>query len=68
VSLADCRYCDASCLRTLLGAKHRLGKRLSIVVPRNGSVRRIFELTELTERLELYDDIDLALRAEAASS
>jgi len=67
VSLVDCHYCDASGLRVLLAAKSQLGRRLSIVVPRVGSVRRIFELTELTERLELCDDLDLAVISAAAS-
>lgn len=61
VSLEDCNFCDASALTVLLGAKASLGARLSIVVPVGRAVRRIFEVTNLTQRLSLCADRDEAL-------
>jgi anti-anti-sigma factor len=63
VSLEDCKFCDASALAVLLGAKASLGARLSIVVPLGRAARRIFEITNLTRRLSLCASLDEALAA-----
>ncbi len=50
-NLEKCPYCDSAGINVLLTAKRRLGARCSIVVPPHSSVRRIFEITDLSTQL-----------------
>ncbi len=59
VSLEACSYCDASALTVFLRAKAALGARFSIFVPSEHPIRRLFEITGLTQRLGLVASISL---------
>jgi anti-sigma B factor antagonist len=58
VDLTGLDFMDSSGLRALVMADrraHRDGRRLAIV-PGPPSVRRVFEITQLVDRLDLIDD------------
>lgn len=57
VSLEHCDYCDSSALGVFIRQKKRLGDRLIIVVPKNITVRRIFEITDLINVLDIADSL-----------
>lgn len=63
VSLERCAYCDSTALAVLIRAKKRLGDRLLIIVPKDVSVRRIFEITDLIDVLGVLERIPDTLRA-----
>ncbi|HZY98970.1 MAG TPA: STAS domain-containing protein [Candidatus Baltobacteraceae bacterium] len=62
VDLTACTYMDSSGLRVLAIAHKTIDDRLRVVVPRNGSVHRIFEITGLAEQLNACENVDAALR------
>jgi anti-sigma B factor antagonist len=62
-SLEDCTYCDSSGLAALAIAKKRLGTRFKVVVPKEGQVRHVFDITELTDYLALCGTLEEALAA-----
>ena len=58
IDLAAVEFMDSSGLRAIVSADDRsrkTGRRLAIV-PGPSHVRRVFEITQLDERLELVDD------------
>jgi anti-anti-sigma factor len=68
VSLEHSPYCDGSGLGVLATAKKLLGARLVIVVPLDNRVRRVFDLTGLSEHLALRSSVRDALAVVAAGS
>jgi len=57
VSLEPCRYIDSSGLRHLIRLAARLGEDLFLVVPPGAQIRRIFELTGMTEYMRVCDTL-----------
>ena len=60
------KFLDSTGLRLILSANSRAlraGRRL-LIVPGNAAVRRIFQLTGVTKRLDIFDD-DAAAAPEA---
>lgn len=64
VDLTACTYMDSSGLRVLATAHKTIDDRLRIVIPRNGSVHRIFEITGLAEQFNACENVDEALRTQ----
>lgn len=60
--LTACTYMDSSGLRVLAVAHKTLGDRLRVVVPKSGSVHRIFEITGLAAQFNACESVDAALR------
>jgi anti-sigma B factor antagonist len=58
IDLSGLTFMDSSGLRALVMAdeRARAGKRRLAIVPGPPQVRRVFEITQLDERLELVDD------------
>lgn len=57
-------FCDSSCLHTLLRAHKRIlaeGGELRLVVPRDGAVARILNLTSLDHLLPCFSSLSQAL-------
>jgi anti-anti-sigma factor len=61
VNLAGCTYIDSSGLRALCKAYLACGRRMRIVVPAKGPLRRIFTVTGLTTQLEVAPTLEHAL-------
>jgi len=61
VSLATCRYIDSSGLRPIIRLAERAGAAFFIVVPRGTQIRRIFDLTNLHERMNVCDSVAEAI-------
>jgi anti-anti-sigma factor len=57
VSLENCRYIDSSGLRPIIQLAGRVGDAFFIVVPRGTQIRRIFDLTNLGERMNVCDSV-----------
>ncbi len=57
VSLASCRYIDSSGLRPIIRLAERVGEAFFIVVPPRTQIRRIFDLTNLAERMNVCDSV-----------
>jgi anti-anti-sigma factor len=55
VSLETCRYIDSSGLRPIIALAERVGEGFFIVVPPGTQIRRIFDLTNLRERMNVCD-------------
>lgn len=65
IDLSRCEFIDATGMRMLLRAQervHRSGARIAIAGP-PPQVRRVFELTGISERLALHDGRERALEA-----
>lgn len=67
VSLEQCAYCDSSALGVLIRAKRRLDDRLYIVVPEDAMARRIFEIADLIDVLEIIENVPTSLVPPMAS-
>jgi anti-sigma B factor antagonist len=66
VDLTDLEFCDSCGLRALIGEAREArfaGGRLSVVAPTEGPVRRLLEMTGLTEALGVHGDVAQALAA-----
>jgi anti-anti-sigma factor len=61
VSLADCPYIDSSGLRVLIALARRVGDSLSLVVVPGTQIRRVFEITSLTNSMRVFASVDEAL-------
>jgi anti-sigma B factor antagonist len=64
VDLAQVTFVDSSGLKALVQANRELGRRgigFRVVSPADHAVRRIFEITQLTEPLNVVDSLDDAL-------
>jgi anti-anti-sigma factor len=62
--LSDVRFCDSSGLRAVVGEAREtqiLGGSMLVVAPEGGAVRRLLELTGLTEMLSVSGDRERAL-------
>ena len=59
--LTSCSYADSSTLSVLIRMNRQFGERLRIVVPRANHIRKIFDITELTERLGILSTLDEAI-------
>ncbi len=57
VSLETCRYIDSSGLRPIIQLAQRVGDAFFIVVPPGTQIRRIFDLTNLGERMNVCDGV-----------
>jgi anti-sigma B factor antagonist len=68
VDLAACTYLDSSGLGVLIRRYNALGDQLRIVLPENGSARRVFDITGLTEALPAFETFDEAVTAEAGAA
>ena len=65
VNLSDVSFIDSSGLNALVAHARDLTKQgvtLMIVSPTSSHVRRVFEMTHLTEALGVVDTLDAALR------
>ena len=65
IDLSRCEFIDATGMRMLLRGQervHRSGARIAVAGP-PAQVRRVFELTGITERLTLYGSREEALEA-----
>jgi len=60
--LTACTYMDSSGLRVIALAHKTIGDRLRVVIPQNGSVHRIFEITGLAGQFNACENVDAALR------
>ena len=58
VDLTACTYMDSSGLRVLASAHKAIENRLRVVIPKNGSVHRIFEITGLSRQFNAYENVD----------
>lgn len=61
VDLSACTYMDSSGLRALAVVHKVVGDKLRVVVPKGGSVHRIFAITGLAEQFNACETIDEAL-------
>lgn len=64
VDLSEVNFLDSSALNALMHAQRTLAARdvvLRVVSPAEHPVRRIFEITHLTESLNVVDSLDTAL-------
>ena len=64
VDLEQTMFLDSSGLNSLIRGKRGLDARsiaFSVVAPRSGVVRRVFEITHLIEALSVVDSLDEAL-------
>ena len=64
VDMTRTAFCDSSCLHTLLRAHKRIvaeGGELRLVVPRDGAVARILNLTALDHLLPCFSSLSQAL-------
>ncbi len=57
VSLETCRYIDSSGLRPIIRLAERVGDAFFIVVPPGTQIRRIFDLTNLRDRMNVCDSV-----------
>jgi anti-anti-sigma factor len=62
VDLTACTYMDSSGLRVLASVHKAVENRLRVVIPKDGSVHRIFEITGLAEQFNACENVDAALR------
>ena len=60
-SFVDCTFADCSCLSVLIRAFKTLGERLHIVAPPKSSLRRVLELTNMSDVLPVHDEFSRAL-------
>jgi anti-anti-sigma factor len=66
VDLSEADFIDSSTLHVLVSAARRAtenGRGFSIVLPKNGAVRQVFELTGLLTQFASADSIDAAVEA-----
>lgn len=64
IDLTACTYTDSSGLRSLVAAHKALGDRLRVVIPKGGSVHRIFEITGLADQFHACENVDEALHTQ----
>ncbi len=62
-----CRFVDSTILGVLLRQYDALGPRMRFVVPKGSPVRRVLDLTNLTEQLRVIETVDDAFRMQAWS-
>jgi anti-sigma B factor antagonist len=62
IDLTACTYMDSSGLRVIATAHKSAEDRLRVVIPKGGSVHRIFEITGLAEQFNACENVDAALR------
>ncbi len=63
IALDQCGYCDSTALGVLTTTKKHIGARLKIAIPTDHRMRRLFELTNLTDFFRLLPSVDEALKA-----
>lgn len=61
VDLTGCTYMDSSGLRTLAVLHKAVGDKLRVIVPKSGSVHRIFEITGLAEQFNACENLEQAV-------
>jgi len=61
VSLETCRYIDSSGLRPIIRLAERVGDAFFIVVPPGTQIRRVFDLTNLGERMNVCASVPEAV-------
>lgn len=64
VDLTACTYMDSSGLRVIATAHKEAEDRLRVVIPKDGSVHRIFEITGLAGQFNACENVDAALRTQ----
>lgn len=62
IDLTACTYMDSSGLRVIATAHKAVEDRLRVVIPKGGSVHRIFEITGLAGQFNACETVDGALR------
>ena len=62
VDLTGCTYMDSSGLRVLVTAHNAHGPQMRLAVAESGSVRRIFELTNLLTQFTNFTSVEDAAR------
>jgi anti-sigma B factor antagonist len=70
LDLTDVAFIDSTALGTILKAAAQLdeaGTHLAVVVP-EGPVRRLLEMTNLTQRFRMFATRDAALQADGATA
>ena len=60
VSLEQCTFCDSTGLGVFATAKKRLEERFVVVLPLESRIRRVFNITGLTEVLRPYASLNEA--------
>ena len=68
VDLTGCTYMDSSGLRVLVTAHNAHGPKMRLAVPESGSVRRIFELTNLLTQFANFSSVEDAARSNGQPS
>ncbi len=68
VDLTRVRYLDSTFLNALMAVRNRMAKntpdlRISLVAPRVGNIRRLFEMAKLDAVFPLFDDVPSARRS-----
>jgi anti-anti-sigma factor len=64
IDLSACAYMDSSGLRVIAAAHKAVEDRLRVVIPKGGSVHRIFEITGLAGEFNACESVDEALRTQ----
>ena len=62
VSMIGCRYCDSSCISSLLKAATRIGKRFFVIVTPTSLCWRIFDIVGMAKKPYVVSTIEEALR------
>jgi len=60
LSFQDVRYVSSAIVNVLVSYRNQLGERLQIVVPADGTVRRILRVLRLEERLDVHSTLESA--------
>jgi anti-anti-sigma factor len=58
VDLSECKYLDSSTVGALVRMKREFAGAMRIVVPIGAPIRRVFEITNLVDRLELESTLE----------
>jgi anti-anti-sigma factor len=58
VDLTQCRYIDSTVLTVLVRASKTFGERLSLVIPADSHIRRIFAITNLDRMIRIGERLD----------
>lgn len=68
IDLTACTYMDSSGLRVIATAHKEVEDRLRVVIPKGGSVHRIFEITGLASQFNACENVDAALRMQESQT
>lgn len=60
VSLEKCRFCDCAAIGVLVAVRKTIGSHLKVIIPPDGSVRRLFELAGLLQHFGIAPNVSVA--------